>query len=341
MRPGKALAALVTLGVLGVAVMAACTQAQSPTPVAVVPNVPAPQPIEASNMAEPQTVRLEYPSGFGGQQNGLWASGHGQIKASPDLALLEVGVRATEPTVAEANAEAASALTAMIDVLQNSGLDDADIQTSSLNIRQETQGREVTRCPEPEDEGEAAAMTPAAEGPTAAVAPASIETAMGRAMTSMVAGLAMGAQNECYTTYEQVVTGYTVSQQLTAKVRDLDSTGELIDQLVEAGGDLTRINGISFTIEDPSPLTEQAREEAIEDMLDRAEKMADAAGVSLGALEYLTEAGVSVFNARQESFGRALPAAMAFDAASVSTPVSAGEVTVTANVTGGFSIAGE
>ena len=341
MRPGKALAALVTLGVLGVAVMAACTQAESPTPVAVIPPAPAPQPVAQTTMAEPQTVRVEYPSGFGGQQNGLWASGHGQVKASPDLALLEVGVRATEPTVADANAEAAGALTAMIDVLRDSGLEDADIQTSSLNIRQETQGREVTRCPETVDEGEDAAMTPAAEGPTVAVAPASIESAMERAMTSMVSGLAMGAQNECYTTYEQVVTGYTVSQQLTAKVRQLDSIGRLIDQLVEAGGDLTRINGINFTIEDPAPLVDEAREKAIEDLLSRAQQMADTAGVKLGVLDYLSESGARVLEARQESFRFAAPAAMAMDAASVSTPVSAGEVTVTANVTGGFSIAEE
>ena len=339
MRPGKALVALVTLGVLGVAVMAACTQAESPTPVAVVPNVPGMQAAGAASMAEPQIVRVEYPGNVGGQQNGLWAKGHGQVKVAPDLAFLEVGVRVTEPTVAEANDEAASALTAMIDVLRSSGLEDADIQTSSLDIRQETQGREVTRCPEPETDADSA-MAPAAEGP-AAPAPASIESAMERAMTSMVAGLAMGVQDECYTTYEQVVTGYRVSQELTAKVRDLDSIGGLIDQLVEAGGDLTRINGINFTVEDPSPLMEEAREEAIKDLLDRAQAMADAAGVGLGALEYLSESGARVLDAGEEFYARALPAAMALDSGGVSTPVSAGEITVTANVTGRFYIGKE
>ena len=340
MRPGKALAALVTLGVLGVAVMAACTQAESPTPVAVVPNVPALQTMEAASMAEPQIVRVEYPGNGGGQQNGLWANGHGQVKVAPDLAFLEVGVRVTEPTVAEANAEAASALTAMIDVLRSSGLEDADIQTSSLDIRQETQGREVTRCPEPETDADAA-MSPAAESPAAPAPAVSIESAMERAMTSMVAGLAMGVQDECYTTYEQVVTGYRVSQELTAKVRDLDSIGGLIDQLVEAGGDLTRINGINFTVEDPSPLMEEAREEAIKDLLDRAQAMADAAGVGLGALEFLSESGARVLDAREESYARALPAAMVLDSGGVSTPVSAGEITVTANVSGRFYIAEE
>ena len=289
-------------------------------------------------MAEPQIVRVEYPGTIGGQQSGLWANGHGQVKVAPDMAFLEVGVRVTEPTVAEANAEAASALTAMIEVLRSSGLEDADIQTSSLDIRQETQGREVIRCPEPDAD---AAMAPAAEGPAAPAAAASIESAMERAMTSMVAGLAKGVQDECYTTYEQVVTGYRVSQELTAKVRDMDSIGGLIDQLVEAGGDLTRVNGISFTVEDPAPLMEEAREEAIRDLLSRAQAMADAAGVDLGALGYLSESGARVLDVREESFARALPAAMAFDSVSVSTPVSAGEITVTANVTGRFDIAEE
>jgi uncharacterized protein YggE len=302
--------------------------------------------METKELMEYPAKSVEYGIGVSGQQKGLWANGQGQVKASPDLALLDVGVRATYPTVAEANAEAASALTAMIDALKSAGLEDVDIQTSSLNIRQETQGREVTRCPEASamEEG---AMTPAMPAPAtpartaeATTDSASVESAMG-AMASMMAGFAMGSQDNCYTTYEQVVTGYVVSQQLTAKVRDLDSSGMLIDQLVEAGGDLTRVNGIDFTIEDPAPLMEQAREMAIKDMLAKAEQMATTAGVSLGDLEYLTEAGARVLRAQEESLFRAAPAAMAMDSASISTPVSAGELTVAANVTGGFAIATE
>ncbi len=344
MKPRNVVAALITVGVLGVAVMAGCANAETP-----MPSAPTPEPVEAmetKELMEYPAKSVEYGIGVSGQQKGLWANGQGQVKASPDLALLDVGVRATYPTVAEANAEAASALTAMIDALKSAGLEDVDIQTSSLNIRQETQGREVTRCPEASamEEG---AMTPAMPAPAtpartaeATTDSASVESAMG-AMASMMAGFAMGSQDNCYTTYEQVVTGYVVSQQLTAKVRDLDSSGMLIDQLVEAGGDLTRVNGIDFTIEDPAPLMEQAREMAIKDMLAKAEQMATTAGVSLGDLEYLTEAGARVLRAQEESLFRAAPAAMAMDSASISTPVSAGELTVAANVTGGFAIATE
>ena len=44
--------------------------------------------------------------------------------------------------------------------------------------------------------------------------------------------------------------GYQVNNQLTVKVRDLESVGEIIDQVTEAGGDLTRFQGIRFTIDD-------------------------------------------------------------------------------------------
>ena len=86
---------------------------------------------------------------------------------------------------------------------------------------------------------------------------------------------------------------------------------------------------------------EEAREEAIKDLLDRAQAMADAAGVGLGALEFLSESGARVLDAREESYARALPAAMVLDSGGVSTPVSAGEITVTANVSGRFYIAEE
>ena len=332
MRPRNVVAALVTAGMLGVAVMAGCSQADAQTPMPAEPGK-VEEPVKAMDYP---AKSVEYVIGSPSSQKGLWANGYGKVSASPDLALLEVGVRALAPTVADANGEAAEALDGMIEALTAAGLAEADIQTSSLNIRQETDGREVTRCPEAEGETEeAAAAAPDAE--------VSMENAMAAAVTAMVQGIGkpgMGMQDGCYTTYEQVVTGYVVSQQLTAKVRDLDSTGELIDQLVEAGGDLTRINGISFTIEDPTPLLEQAREMAIEDLLDRAGQMANAAGVQLGRLEYLSESGASVREAREE-FYRAAPAAMAFDQATASTPISAGEVTVTANVTGAFGIGGD
>ena len=47
--------------------------------------------------------------------------------------------------------------------------------------------------------------------------------------------------------------GYRVSNQISVKVRNLEQVGTTIDDMVEAGGDLARFNGISFGLDDPSP----------------------------------------------------------------------------------------
>jgi uncharacterized protein len=86
-----------------------------------------------------------------------------------------------------------------------------------------------------------------------------------------------------------VVVGYQVSNIVTVKIRDMGKAGSIIDQAADAGGDLIRVNGISFMVDDPSPLFKVAREKAIQNATDKAKQMAQAAGVKLGKLIYLTE----------------------------------------------------
>jgi len=76
---------------------------------------------------------------------------------------------------------------------------------------------------------------------------------------------------------------------LRVKVRDIDEVGEVIDDAVEAGGDLLRVNRISFGIEDSTVLYDEAREEAMADAYAKAEQMAALAGVRLGKLIYMTD----------------------------------------------------
>ena len=76
---------------------------------------------------------------------------------------------------------------------------------------------------------------------------------------------------------------------LKAKVRDLDAVGSLIDQVVTAGGDASRFNGLQFTVEDTSGLLEELREEAVRDAMAKAQHIADTAGVGLGSLGYITD----------------------------------------------------
>ena len=73
------------------------------------------------------------PQVLGGQQAGIWVTGQGTVTAIPDLALLNLGVEARADTVALARDQAASALTAMVDVLKDAGLsDDVKVSTNSM-----------------------------------------------------------------------------------------------------------------------------------------------------------------------------------------------------------------
>lgn len=87
------------------------------------------------------------------------------------------------------------------------------------------------------------------------------------------------------------IIGYTVENILTVKIREIDDTGAIIDGAVEAGGDLTRIDSLSFTIDDPTDLENQARTEAVAEARAKAETLADAAGVTLGEPRSIAESG--------------------------------------------------
>jgi len=124
----------------------------------------------------------------------------------------------------------------------------------------------------------------------------------------------------------QIVIGYQVSNSVTAKIRDLGKAGDIIDAVAAAGGDLTRINGISFTLDDPTAANAQARDEAMADAKAKAQQLAKDAGVTLGKPTYINE------NTYVPTPIYGYPAAADKSAAGVSTPISPGEMDITVNV---------
>jgi uncharacterized protein YggE len=123
----------------------------------------------------------------------------------------------------------------------------------------------------------------------------------------------------------EIVIGYRVSNTVTVKVRALDKTGAIIDAVAEAGGDLTRINSISFTVEDPTPYEKEAREKAMADARAKAEQLATLGGINLGKPTYISENNYSYSTPTYYE---------SRDAAGISseTPISTGEMDVTVNV---------
>src|SRR5438067_8364447 len=132
-----------------------------------------------------------------------------------------------------------------------------------------------------------------------------------------------------YSAGKQLLKDFRVSNSVTAKVRDINATGRVVDDAVNAGGNDVQIQAVSFTIDKPDDLQRQAREQAIADARDKADTLAKASGVSLGDAISITEGGGV----------QPVPATAAFDraagAAAPQTPIQPGEldVTVTVNVT--------
>lgn len=87
----------------------------------------------------------------------------------------------------------------------------------------------------------------------------------------------------------QRVIGYTVNQSLEAKVRDLSKVGSVLARVAQLGAN--QVNGVVFTIDDPTVLTQEARRKALEDARAKAHELAGALGVELVRVVTFTEAG--------------------------------------------------
>ena len=85
------------------------------------------------------------------------------------------------------------------------------------------------------------------------------------------------------------ITGYTVSQGLTAKIHNLPRAGAVIAAVIAAGGDAARLNGVSFSIENEAALLVKARKKAFADARGKARLYAREAGRSLGRVVKMIE----------------------------------------------------
>lgn len=131
----------------------------------------------------------------------------------------------------------------------------------------------------------------------------------------------------------QTLIGYQVSNSVIAKIRDLDTAGETIDAVTNAGGDDVTVNGVAFSIEENDELIEAARQAAWDDARSKAEQLAGFAGVELGAPTSINE----TFSPNPTPVRYGEIAATAEDSA-VSTPIQPGEQAVTVSVSVQFSI---
>jgi uncharacterized protein len=210
---------------------------------------------------------------FNSQSQGIWVNGEGKVTATPDVAIISVGIQSQEITVADAQAKAAAAMDKLMQALKDQGVAEKDIKTTSFYINQVSRWDSVKQ--------------------------------------------------------EQIITGYIVSNTVTVKIRDVKKAGTTIDAVAVVGGDLTRVNGITFTVDDPTNYYNDARAKAIDNAVAKAKQMADKTGIKLGKVTYITES--TNFAPIYRDMG-VKTSAGSVPAPAVSTSVSAGELEISTTV---------
>jgi uncharacterized protein YggE len=129
---------------------------------------------------------------------------------------------------------------------------------------------------------------------------------------------------------EPKLVGYSISNHVRVKIRQLGKVGEILDRLVTAG--VTDVGNIAFLVSDPSKALDQARAAAIADARRKAEVYAQASGLRLGRVIWITEdpgfSPPSPMRAQGASAPMAAP-----------VPIATGEDTLRVRVTVGFDIA--
>ena len=85
------------------------------------------------------------------------------------------------------------------------------------------------------------------------------------------------------------LTGFQATNQVTVRIRDIDSLPTVLDRAIGAGAN--EMSGIEFVVSEQSKLLDQARDDAIADARRKAELYARAAGAKVGQVVSISEEG--------------------------------------------------
>ena len=233
------------------------------------------------------------------QNTGIWVTGQGTVSVVPDVANLTMGVQVQATTVTEALNQAAQSANAVISAIKAKGVADQDIQTQGYNISP-VYGQSI--IPQPP-----ITVKPPVTGTSPTATPA-----------------------EPAITYpgQSVIVGYEVTNTISITIRNIGNAAAIIDSAAQAGGNATRVQGIYFSISDPTKYNTQARALAVADAKSKAQQLATGAGVTLGPAIYISENQGYVYPVYAS--GAAVPSA--------STPISPGQTQISISVQIVFSI---
>lgn len=122
--------------------------------------------------------------------------------------------------------------------------------------------------------------------------------------------------------------GFSVSNELRIKVRQIGKVGEILDSLIQAGA--TDSGSVQFLHSNMSQVLDQARQAAMTDARRKAEIYAQSAGLKLAGVAWVTEVPAST---------TPTPFPMRAYAAAGAVPISAGTDTLSVQITVGYEVA--
>jgi len=156
----------------------------------------------------------------------------GEVTRVPDVAIISAGVIARSATASGALQDAANRMDRVLAALKRAGVEDRDVQTSSVNLNAEY------RYPENQS---------------------------------------------------PQLTGYTASNTVTIRFRDIRNSGKILDALVSQGAN--QINGPNLTIDKPEAALDEARADAVAIGRARAEAYARSLGLRVVRVVSVSENG--------------------------------------------------
>ena len=146
-------------------------------------------------------------------------------------------------------------------------------------------------------------------------------------------GLNLNAQVDYVPNGKPVQRGYQARHGLKVLVKDAARLGPVLDAVVGAG--VSQIDGIEFGLKNQAALEDQARQNAVQVLTQRAELYAKAAGLKVKRLVSLSEGSAHFPGPRPVAF---MAKAEMMDAAGAPTSVSVGEQTVSVTTSAVFEI---
>ncbi|HEY0033615.1 MAG TPA: SIMPL domain-containing protein, partial [Devosia sp.] len=145
--------------------------------------------------------------------------GMGEVRAVPDMAVINSGVTTQGATAREALDANSAAMAELVATLKEAGIEARDIQTSGFSVNPNYVYSE-------ERDANGYSLPPK-------------------------------------------INGYQVMNTVTVAVRDLPALGSILDKAVTVGANT--INGVTFSVADPSEIYNEARRAALTDAREKAE----------------------------------------------------------------------